>query len=68
MLDFFKSLFNKPDQLILNNRELFAGFDQSKPLGEYDFVVFDTELTGLDRKADEIISIGAVKVKDLQID
>lgn len=47
---------------------MFTSFDQSKPLVEYDFVVVDTELTGLDRKNDEIVSIGAVGIKNLQID
>ncbi|MGL1931705.1 MAG: 3'-5' exonuclease [Desulfotalea sp.] len=68
MIEYFKSLLRKPDQLILDNRKIFDDFDQSKALAEYDFVVVDTELTGLDRKADEIISIGAVRIRDLQID
>lgn len=68
ILDFLKSWFREPDQLILDNRALFQSFDQSRPLVEYDFVVVDTELTGLDRKRDEIISIGAVGIKNLQID
>lgn len=54
--------------LIVQNREAFARFDQSRPLSEYTFVVCDTELTGFDRKRDEIISIGAVLIRDLQID
>jgi DNA polymerase-3 subunit epsilon len=32
-----------------------------------EFVVFDTETTGLDTKKDEILSIGAVKIKDNKI-
>lgn len=60
--------FAAPHPLILRNRELFAEFDQSKPLSEYTFVVCDTELTGFDRKRDEIISIGAVLIRELQID
>ncbi len=54
--------------LIARNREAFAKFDQSRPLTEYTFVVCDTELTGFDKKRDEIISIGAVLIRDLQID
>jgi DNA polymerase III subunit epsilon len=54
--------------LIMQNKEAFASFDQSRPLNEYTFVVFDTELTGFDRKQDDIISIGAILIKDLQID
>jgi DNA polymerase-3 subunit epsilon len=60
--------FAPPHPLIVQNREAFARFDQSRPLSEYTFVVCDTELTGFDRKRDEIISIGAVLVRDLQID
>lgn len=52
----------------MKNRELFHDFDQSGPLSMYDFVVFDTELTGLNKRKDEIISIGAVKIKNLHIE
>ena len=60
--------FRPPDEFIVRNREFFKNFDQARPLSDYTFVVFDTELTGLNRKKDEIISIGAVKIKNLQID
>jgi DNA polymerase-3 subunit epsilon len=60
--------FAPPHPLIVRNRETFADFDQSRPLTDYTFVVCDTELTGFDRKRDEIISIGAVLIRDLQID
>jgi DNA polymerase-3 subunit epsilon len=63
-----ESWFAKPHPLITHNREFFADFDQSRPLHEYTFVVLDTELTGFDRKRDDIISIGAILIKDLQID
>lgn len=63
-----KSWFAAPHPLIVRNKEIFADFDQSRPLADYTFVVCDTELTGFDRKRDEIISIGAVLVRDLQID
>ena len=36
--------------------------DTSTPVKEARYVVLDTELTGLDEKADSIISIGAVRV------
>jgi len=70
MVNFLKpgSWFSAPHPLIVQNREAFADFDQSRPLGDYTFVVCDTELTGFDRKRDEIISIGAVVIRDLQID
>jgi DNA polymerase-3 subunit epsilon len=60
--------FRPPDRFIISNRDYFKNFDQTRPLSDYTFVVFDTELTGLNRKKDEIISIGAVKIKNLQID
>jgi DNA polymerase-3 subunit epsilon len=62
------SWFTPPRPLIVQNKEAFVGFDQSRPLTDYTFVVCDTELTGFDRKRDEIISIGAILIRDLQID
>ena len=63
-----KFWFRKPHPLIIKNQEFFSEFDQSRPLIEYSFVAIDTELTGLNRKKDEIISVGAVKIENLQID
>jgi DNA polymerase III subunit epsilon len=60
--------FRKPHPIIRKNREYFEHFVQSKPLSEYTFVVFDTELTGLNRRRDQIISIGAVKIINLRIE
>lgn len=57
----------KPHPLLVENRRRFAQFDQNKPLTDYSFVVLDTELTGLSYK-DEIISIGAVKISNMQIE
>lgn len=70
MLDLLKpsTWFAHPHPLITKNREIFAHFDQSRPLTDYTFVVCDTELTGFDLKRDEIISIGAIVIRDLQID
>jgi DNA polymerase-3 subunit epsilon len=53
--------------VLLANRRRFAEFDQAKLLTEYCFVVLDTELTGLGYR-DEIISIGAVKVSNMQVE
>lgn len=60
--------FTPPHPVMIKNRAAFSGFDQSRPLADYTFVVCDTELTGFDRKRDEIISIGAILIRDLQID
>ncbi len=45
----------------------FAGLDQDQPLEHYEFVVLDTELTGLSLRRDEIVSIGAVRIRGLSI-
>ncbi len=59
----------KPEHPVLKNiRENLAGFNQNLPLEDYDFVVLDTELTGLNEKKDEIVSIGAVRIQNLRID
>lgn len=38
------------------------GYDTARPLAETRFVVLDTELTGLDEQADDIVSIGAIQM------
>ncbi|MBG0776892.1 MAG: 3'-5' exonuclease [Desulfovibrionaceae bacterium] len=50
------------------NRALFRRADQDRPLAECSFAVVDTELTGLNPRRDEIVSIGAVRVRGLAID
>jgi len=56
-----------PHPVLLRNKEQFADFKQGAPLNDYTFVVCDTELTGLNKRKDEIISIGAVRLVNLQI-
>ena len=63
-----RTWFRKPHEFITRNQEMFAEFDQSLKLHQYTFAVIDTELTGFNRKKDEIISIGAVRVVNLKID
>lgn len=53
--------------LLVQSRDYFSGLDQLRPLKDYDFVVLDTELTGLKVKKDEIVSIGAVRIRELRI-
>ncbi len=69
MGNFFRSLLGLPGPhpVLIDNRNLFEAFDQGRPLAHYSFVVCDTELTGLNRRRDEIISIGAVRIEGLQI-
>ncbi len=70
MFDFLKSLsgLRKPHPVLVHNKKIFADFNQGRPLHEYTFVVCDTELTGLNKRKDEIISIGAVRIVNLQIE
>jgi DNA polymerase III subunit epsilon len=57
----------KKHPLLLENQRYFSGFDQNLPIESYDFVCFDTELTGLNPRRDEIVSIGAVRIRNLRI-
>lgn len=58
----------KKHPALIKNRELFKTFNQGGLLTDYTFVVCDTELTGLNKRKDEIISIGAVRIVNLQIE
>ncbi|MBU1247841.1 MAG: 3'-5' exonuclease [Proteobacteria bacterium] len=44
-----------------------SSLDQTLDLEAYDFVVVDTELTGMDPRTDEIVSIGAVRIRNMRI-
>lgn len=57
-----------PHPAIQQNNAGFIHLDQDKPIESYDFVVLDTELTGFSLRNDEIISIGAVKIKNMRLD
>jgi len=67
----FRPFFHTPRKLLhpafARNRAYFKGLDQKQPLDAYEFVVFDSELTGLDPAHDEIVSIGAVRIRELRI-
>lgn len=53
--------------LIEENEKYFNSLDQNKYIEDYEFVCFDTELTGLNPRRDEIVSIGAVRIRGLRI-
>ena len=55
-------------------KDKMSGFFSGKsgqrgiPIGEANYVVVDTELTGLNPRSDSIISIGAMKMLGSRID
>ncbi|WP_291321224.1 3'-5' exonuclease [Desulfonatronospira sp.] len=65
---FTKSGSTPDHPLLAQSKDYFETLDQSRPLNEYGFVVLDTELTGLNVKKDEIVSIGALRINELRID
>ena len=71
ILKTLRSLFsnNRVSQhpLITHNNQYFKTCSHHQPISKCDFVVFDTELTGLDEKKDEIIAIGAVRIRDFRL-
>jgi DNA polymerase III subunit epsilon len=52
---------------ILANEGLFRLFDGDRDIDCYEFVIFDTELTGLDRRRDEIVSIAGIRIRDMRL-
>lgn len=53
--------------LLEENMRFFENLNQSQPIESYEFVILDTELTGFDAKKDEIVSIGALKIRGLKL-
>jgi len=52
-----------------NYLQAFHGFNFKKPIVETEFVIFDTETTGLNvKKGDRIVSVSAVRLKEGRID
>lgn len=49
------------------NNRLCRELDQNRPLTDYVYTVLDTELTGLSARKEEIVSVGAVRVRGLAI-
>jgi len=64
LFSFFEAMKTKANRSKLKEKEYDFLFEEDLS-GEY--VVFDTETTGLNPKKDEIVSIGAVKIKDNKI-
>jgi DNA polymerase III subunit epsilon len=55
--------------VIRNYLQACIRFDFKQPIDETDFVVFDTETTGLHvKKGDRIVSISAIRLKHIRID
>ena len=52
---------------IVANNLISVASDRGLPVRDCEFVVFDTELTGLNQRKDEIIAIGGVRIKNLRI-
>nr|MBF0221179.1 3'-5' exonuclease [Desulfobulbaceae bacterium] len=71
LLESLQSLFlNKTvpaHPLIDHNNNFFKNQRHLQPIGKCDFVVIDTELTGLNEKKDEIIAIGAIRIRDFRL-
>jgi len=56
-------------EVIRTYLQAFHGFDFNRLITETEFVVFDTETTGLNvKKGDRIVSISAVRLKEGRID
>ncbi len=64
---FIRRLSRSKHPSLLSNESLFHKFDSSLPIQSYDFVVFDSELTGLNPGKDEIVSIAAVRIRGMKI-
>jgi DNA polymerase III subunit epsilon len=70
LLSRLHSLFGRAPThpLLERSNQHFAQLDQNRSLESFDFVVIDTELTGMDHARDEIVSIGAVRIRNLAIE
>lgn len=71
MNSLFRKILGRPTadlpDWLAHQQDIKKNFFPKLPIGQADFVAFDTELTGLDFKRDSIISIGAVKLNGTSI-
>ncbi len=68
--NFIKRLFPSKQpahSAIVANNLISVASDKGLPVRDCEFVVFDTELTGLNQRKDEIIAIGAVRINNMRI-
>jgi len=63
----FEKLFKKWNQNKLTDERFLFLFDELEEQADQEIVIFDCETTGLNPKVDDIISIGAVKIKGNKI-
>jgi DNA polymerase III subunit epsilon len=54
--------------LIAKHLQSVEKIDDKTPIGEAGYIVFDTELTGLNLRKDSVVSIGAVKMSGGRVD
>lgn len=67
-MNLFKKRHTNPPSFWKDYLALFAKkLNKKTPISELDFVVFDTETSGLDIRNDKLLTIGAVRVKANQI-
>ena len=67
ILRFFIPPSRNSHPLIVENRQHFRNFSKNLPLHDYEMVVLDTELTGLDSDKNEIIAMGGVRIRNMRI-
>jgi DNA polymerase-3 subunit epsilon len=61
--------YRNTTSIVRNHLQGLLSFEIKRPIGDIDFVVFDTETTGLNaRKGDRIVSISAIRIRNGRID
>jgi DNA polymerase-3 subunit epsilon len=68
---YYQRLLRRKDlpEVIRNYLQAFHRFNFNQPITETEYVIFDTETTGLNaRRGDRIVSISAVRLKEGRID